>query len=87
MKDKVVVIKFPIWSYDFATLKDQFDNVHKYLEEKGYNWDMIMIPRDCDWSELSYDELTNIRDMINQLLEARRYDSNAKAGTGSETSS
>ena len=85
MKDKVVVIKFPIWSYDLATLKDQFDNVHKYLEEQGYNWDMIMIPRDCDWSELSYDELASIRDMINQILEVKEHDSDAKAGTGSET--
>lgn len=72
MKDKVVVIKFPIWSYTLDELKDQYKSIQDCLNEKGYDWDMILIPRDCDWIELSYEELTQIRDTINWLLEKKQ---------------
>ena len=86
MKDKIVVIKFPIWSYDVSTLQDQFTNIAKFIDEKGYNWDLLLIPRDCDWCEMSYEELKRFRDTINLILEDKLNDINDEARTGIETS-
>lgn len=85
MKDKVVVIKFPIWSYDLCTLQDQFQGITDFLKEKEYDWDLLLIPRDCDWCEMSYQELKNIRDTINLVLEDKKNDINNEARTGTET--
>lgn len=85
MKDKVVVIQFPTWSYDLCTLQDQFQGITDFLKEKGYDWDLLLIPRDCDWCEMSYQELKNIRDTINLVLEDKRNDINNEARTGIET--
>ena len=85
MKDKVVLIQFTIWTYDLCKLQDQFKGITQFLQEKGYDWDLLLIPRDCDWCEMSYQELKQVRDTINLVLEDKRNDINNEARTGTET--
>jgi len=87
MKDRVVVIKFPTWSYQPQDIVNQFKGISQFLQEKGYDWDVIMIPRDCEWTEMTYEELRNFRDSINEILEEKPNDSNNEARTGIEACS
>ena len=87
MKDKVVVIKFPCWTYSPEQMAEQFNSVHQFLQERGYDWDLILIPRDCEWVEMSYDELAHTRDMLNRILESKKNDIDTETRTGTEISS
>lgn len=87
MKDKVVVIKFPWWSYNPDEMAEQFNSIHQFLQERGYDWDLILIPRDCEWVEMSEDELTHTRDMLNRILESKKNDIDTETRTGTEISS
>ena len=87
MKDKVVVIKCPYWTYSTEEIAKQFNCAHQFLQKQGYNWDLVLIPRDWEWTEMSYDELAHIRDMLNRILENKDNDIDIKARTGTEISS
>ena len=87
MKDKVVVIKFPCWTYTAEEIAEQFNSVHQFLQERGYDWDLILMPRDCEWAEMSKDELIHTRDMLNQILESKDNDIDTETRTGTEISS
>lgn len=87
MKDKIVVIKYPIWTYDLETAAQQYKGVLQCIRENGYDWDLIMIPRDCDWSEMTYEELKQVRDIINLVLEDKRNDIDDEARGRTEISS
>ena len=87
MKDKVVVIKCPCWTYSTKEIAEQFNYVHQFLQKQGYNWDFVLIPRDWEWTEMSYDELAHTRDMLNRILESKDNDINTETRTRTETSS
>ncbi len=72
MKDKIVVIQYPIETYDLDTAAKQFKAVHQFIQEQGYDWDLILIPKDCHWSEMTYEELEHVRDTINLVLEDKK---------------
>lgn len=86
MKDKVVVIKFPCWTYSPEEMAEQFNSIHQFLQERGYNWDLILIPRDCEWVEMSEDELAHTRDMLNRILESKNNDIDTETRTRTEIS-
>ena len=86
MKDKVVVIKFPCWTYSPEEMAEQFNSIHQFLQERGYNCDLILIPRDCEWVEMSEDELAHTRDMLNRILESKNNDIDTETRTGTEIS-
>ena len=86
MKDKVIVIKFPYEMYS-EKIAEQFNFIHQFLQKQGYDWDLILIPRDWEWTEMSYDELVYTRNMLNRILESKDNDINTETRTRTNTSS
>ena len=86
MKDKVIVIKFPYEMYS-EKISEQFNFIHQFLQKQGYDWDLILIPRDWEWTEMSYDELVYTRNILNRILESKDNDIDTKTRTRIKASS
>ena len=69
---RYLVIKFPMREYDVATVKDWYDHVLTRIDNTYPTFDeVIIIPHDFSWMELSKEELRQMRDMINTILESK----------------
>lgn len=77
MEDKIVVIKFPLYTFSTKELQAIYDDVSRISSEP-----VILMPQEYEFVRLSEGELKQIRQMIDLIL-GDKDDSNSKAVAGS----
>lgn len=77
MEDKIVVIKFPLYTFSTKELQAIYDDVSRVSSEP-----VILMPQEYEFVRLSEGELKQIRQMIDLIL-GDKDDSNSKAMAGS----
>lgn len=77
MEDKIVVIKFPLYTFSTKELQAIYDDVSRVSSEP-----VILMPQEYEFVRLSEGELKQIRQMIDLIL-GDKDDSNSKAVAGS----
>lgn len=77
MEDKIVVIKFPLYTFSTKELQAIYDDVSRISSEP-----VILMPQEYEFVRLSEGELRQIRQMIDLIL-GDKDDSNSKTVAGS----
>lgn len=77
MEDKIVVIKFPLYTFSTKELQAIYDDVSRVSSEP-----VILMPQEYEFVRLSEGELRQIRQMIDLIL-GDKDDSNSKTVAGS----
>ena len=78
---KYFVIQYEIGDLDVKTLHDLFEQLKATCAEFSDN-DVIMLPNICQFTEMTIEELKQVRDLLNYVLE-KKNDTNGETGAGS----
>lgn len=77
---KFFVVQYPWYEIDIMTLRDIYDEFTKTIK-RYCDYGVVFMPNILQISELTSEQLTDVRDMINNILENKN-DSDSEAGTG-----
>lgn len=61
-----LLLKYPIYEYNLEEVKEIYQHVKDCLPE---DITLIAIPHDWTWEELSYDDIMQLKKMIDIILE------------------
>ena len=65
---KFFLVQYPIYELDVMTLRDIYDDFTTSLK-RYCDYGVVFIPNIFQMNELTSEQLTDVRDMINDILE------------------